>query len=214
MVGHQRADLLPLFRFDHVAKEAPGQNRSDLVVGLGAFSHIVEQSTGKEDIPIQILSALDMIGQVLGQVSDPSPVEEDVSSFPSGMGFSAGHGLAGDLHQYVALHTARVPPGSVLVQRDAPLAGACGPLYNVSGSFPRKEAAMTHVLRFSDEELEVLAEIVNGEMSSSRQEYRHTDDREYRTRVSLRIDACRRILDRLQSAIDQTGQYESEITGL
>jgi hypothetical protein len=72
---------------------------------------------------------------------------------------------------------------------------------------------MTHVLRFSDEELEVLAEIVNGEISSSRQEYRHTDDREYRTRVNLRIDACRRILDRLQSAIDQTGQYESEITG-
>jgi hypothetical protein len=72
---------------------------------------------------------------------------------------------------------------------------------------------MSHVVRFSDEELDLLAEMVSGEIASSRQEFRHTDDREYRTRVSLRIECCRDLLRRIQGAIDQTGQYESELSG-
>jgi hypothetical protein len=65
-------------------------------------------------------------------------------------------------------------------------------------------------MTFRDDQLELLAEILTHEISSSRQEYRHTDDRDYRTRVALRIDMCRTLLAEFESALAGTGQYVSE----
>jgi hypothetical protein len=69
---------------------------------------------------------------------------------------------------------------------------------------------MAHTMTFRDDQLELLAEILTHEISSSRQEYRHTDDRDYRTRVALRIDTCRAMLAEFHSALAGTGQYASD----
>ncbi|MBN1554377.1 MAG: hypothetical protein JXA11_06505 [Phycisphaerae bacterium] len=74
---------------------------------------------------------------------------------------------------------------------------------------------MQHTMVISEEELDILNDLLHAELGESRTEYRHTDDREYRDRIQRRIETMERFLQKVDvarvyaGALDSSGRFVS-----
>lgn len=71
----------------------------------------------------------------------------------------------------------------------------------------------TYPLMLSEEELFVLDGLLHSELTESRHELRHTDDRNYREQIRHRIRLERGILEKINATSDQF-QWESDPASL
>ncbi|MBN1943806.1 MAG: hypothetical protein JW849_10985 [Phycisphaerae bacterium] len=72
---------------------------------------------------------------------------------------------------------------------------------------------MQHTMVISEEELDILNDLLHAELGESRTEYRHTDDHEYRERIQRRIQTVERFLQKVDVArvyagtLDPSGRF-------
>lgn len=69
---------------------------------------------------------------------------------------------------------------------------------------------MQHTMVISDEELEVLGELLHTELAESRTEYRHTDDHAYRERIRRRIQTAERFLQKVDVTMVSASTHSPE----
>jgi len=74
---------------------------------------------------------------------------------------------------------------------------------------------MQHTMVISEEELDILNELLHAELAESRTEHRHTDDHEYRDRIRRRIQTIERFLQKVDvtmvsaGALNPDGRFKS-----
>jgi hypothetical protein len=68
---------------------------------------------------------------------------------------------------------------------------------------------MQHTMVVSEEELEILNQLLHSELGESRTELRRTDDHEYREKIRRRIQTAERFLQKVDLALASAGAYTS-----
>lgn len=69
---------------------------------------------------------------------------------------------------------------------------------------------MQHTMVISEEELDVLNDMLHAELAESRTELRHTDDRDYREKIQRRIQTLERFLQKVDVTRVYAGAFNTE----